>query len=189
MLVRKHHFLTATQHHILNCQYNFGYTAVHRHNETLGALAHVARSYGIATQAEPTCYQYADKTRPDLLFCLGQRNVAVDLTIVDPCAASHVKAASTTTGATAAAAAVAKCEKHGANVAALGHKFYSVAVETYGHMDGGVWSAFRHISTNLREETRAAFVRDMMLALSMSVQSGNAKIFDCAMRRVRKSAY
>ena len=176
-----------THHHLLNCQYNNGYTAVHRHNETLGALAHVARSYGIVTVVEPTCYQYADKTRPDILFCLGQRSVAVDLTVVDPCADSHVAQAQTV-GATAAAAASGKNDKHGGNVAALGHKFYSLAVETYGHMDGEVWKAFRHVSTNLREEIRSAFVRDMMLALSISVQSGNAKLYDCALRRARRYA-
>ncbi len=77
-------------------------------------------------------------------------------------------------------------EKHGGNVIALGHKFFGLAVETYGHMHGDVWKALKRVSGNLREEIRAQFMRDMFHALSVSVQSGNAKILESALRRSRR---
>jgi hypothetical protein len=116
------------------------------------------------------------------------RSVAVDLKIVDPTAASYVEKATEAQGTTAATAAKNKITKHDRRVQKLDHKFYPMAVESYGHVDAAVYRALRHVSSNICVALRNHYVDDMLSILSASVQAGNARMLDSALSITRRAA-
>lgn len=170
--------LTTVPTHPVSCRMNSGYTAVHRHNEILAAIASVSRSYGFTLLTEPRCYADEDNRRPDILFCLGPRSIAVDLTVVDPTCTENAPACAANTGIAAAKAARDKVTKHAANVEALGHSFHPWACETFGHLDETFVSSVRFLARELPKYARGQYVRDIIYATSSLVQSGNAGIIN-----------
>ncbi len=172
--------------HLLRCPWNSGFTATHRHNDTLAELASCSRAHGIITTVEPTCYAQADNRRPDILFCLGPRSLAIDLTVVDPCGTSYVRQAAQTQGHAASVAAAEKRDKHEENVQAIGHRFAPIAVETYGHIDPTAFHTFHQVAMALPHFQRKPFVGQMLTILATGVQMGNASILDSAVRRLAR---
>lgn len=163
--------------HPISCKYNTSYTAVHRHNDVLGAAASTARSYGFTVTVEPHCYeQEFNAQRPDILFSLGANSVACDLTIVDPTCPSTVDDAITQPGITADKAAIRKIDKHDEAVKLQGHKFYPWAFETFGHTDKRITTCLRALALELPTYLRNQFVIDMIRNMQIHIQIGNATI-------------
>jgi len=162
--------------HPTSCKYNSSYTAVHRHNDMLGAAASTARTYGFTVTVEPHCYeQDFDARRPDILFSLGSKSLACDLTVVDPSCTAAVNSASVP-GSTADQAAIKKIAKHSETVSALGHKFYPWAMETFGHVDQRVVTCLRALALELPQYMRKHFIIDTIRSLSTQLQIGNTLI-------------
>lgn len=174
-----------SHHHMMHCSHTHGYTWLHRHNECMACLAGVARRYGVTVMLEPTCYSDEDLRRPDGIFCLGPRSITNDLIITDPCAPSNISRATQHPGATAKKAAEEKCTKHAANVESLGHKFFATAFETYGHADSSVNAFLQTLATAVHKSLRKEFLREAWASLTSSIQAGNAKILDSALRAAR----
>jgi hypothetical protein len=163
--------------HPLSCKFNSAFTAVHRHNGVLGAMAARARSYGFTVITEPTIYATdADSRRPDILFCLGRRSVAVDLTIADPTCGEYLPEAAATPGAAAARAAARKQEKHSQSVKEQGHLFSAWAAEAFGHMDPAFVQSLRTLALELPGFLRKPFVSEMINDFAVQNQIGNAQI-------------
>lgn len=177
--------LATSRTHPVFCRQNSQFTAVHRHNETLSAVASVCRQYGFTVMVEPQFYADQDNRRPDLTFCLGPRSVAIDLTVVDPTAHDNIKSASLTQGITASTAADLKIKKHLPQVAAFGHHFNPWAIETFGHIDEHLVSSLRSIAHELPCFLRSHFIKQVIYTLSSYVQSGNAGILNAWRHRHR----
>jgi hypothetical protein len=162
--------------HSITCKRNTEFTAVHRHQECLDGLVQVARNFGITTQQEPTHYQCDDRRRQDITFCLGERSVVVDLTVIDPTVKSWATQSLAVPGSAATSAGDAKENKHAEDVARFSHHFAPLACELFGHMDTRVELTMRRIAAHLPFWQQAHFVRLSLLHLATAIQTGNAGI-------------
>ncbi len=107
-------------------------TKTHRHHAVRDAIVTVCRSQGIRCSSEPTAYQdlYTNgHKRPDILFHVVPP-IATDVTVVNTVGDAGVQAQK---------AAHEKCAAHTDTVAKLGHRFIPTTMETFGHLDQGVF--------------------------------------------------
>jgi hypothetical protein len=178
-----------TIHHFLECKNNTGYTRLHRHNETMTAMTGPGRDFGFSIVSEPTCYQTEDARRPDLIYCLGSKSVAVDLTIVDPACKTYAPDAALNPGITAARAAQEKRDYHSKNVNQFGHVFEAFAMEAYGHVDKDAYQTLRRLASTLPEEQRGPFVRETICAAVSACLAGTARIIETAINRARRKQH
>ncbi len=171
-------------HHLLTCPDNHGYTAIHRHNEVIAGMAAIARSHGIVTTIEPTCYPAEDARRPDITFSLASKAVVTDFTVVDPCCASYLKQSTLTQGEAARQAADRKTRKHTDAVSSVGHTFVPIAAEVYGHIDPQLLTLLRAVARELPEYERRHYAQATIHAIARGIQLGNANIVAFAMKRL-----
>ena len=167
--------------HLLHCSRQTGYTWSHRHNLIVTAIKKVCARYGLSFTAEPTFYHSDTEKRPDLTFHTLNKSIAVDVVCTDPTSDSHLAAAQTM-GAAAQASATAKNAKHKEAVEGLGHLFFPLAFEVFGHMHSDVDRFISRLQGEVPEALAPSFKKEMLLSLACAIQSGNAYMLQSSAR-------
>ncbi len=157
-------------------------------DDVLQEMARISQTYGFSVTVEPRTYHGEDRRRPDILYHLGLRSVAIDLTVVDATCPSHAPESAHSQGRAAAIAAKDKIIYHSARVESFGHTFFPVALEALGHMDSMVTDFVRRLARELSPHLRVPFSRSLLHAIATTSQSGSAAIIDTARRRLRSRA-
>ena len=144
-------------------------TDVCRHTFVKDAIRGTLARYGISTDNEPNYYSYVgEHHRPDLTVrMIGEKNIAIDVTIVKPDEKEIGKAAKQ--------AAAKKNEIHSDVVAKFEHVFIPFALETSGHMDESCFEFFKKIKNQVQFHQRIQFGRDFFGAISAALAKYRAR--------------
>ena len=165
---------TNTINHVLKCDSSTSITHSTRHNMVRDTLANTARSFGLSTTIEPTCFTYEDgiKHRPDLLFHTQPYGLATDITLVeqeqDLLHSERVKN-----------------DTHAKACSTVNCIFIPFAMYTRGTTGTAAERLLRHILKAIEPSLHAAFMKEAVHAVSVAAARGRANALLSAAERRR----
>jgi hypothetical protein len=133
-----------------------------RHTWLKHAIAHTARAYGIGSTNEPNYYLYPDtfvRHRPDTTFYVGEKYIAIDVTIVSPMEDKPL-------GTASRKAAEEKIREHKRAVTEVNHVFFPVAVETNGHIDKAAFEFFKQLAMTVQKRHQRPLLQDLRVTVA-----------------------
>ena len=166
--------------HALDCNKVCGYTWASRHALVKRVFKQVLRQYGFRPDdGEPRFF--GNGTGPDVCFLLRDKQVLVDVVITNPLADTYIAGEASEPGFAVRLAESTKDKQYSARAATLGMEFYPLALSTFGTLGPRSLTLLRHISKYTVD--RRGFLSHMGMALSVAVQTGNARIVMAAMAK------
>ena len=159
--------------HALDCNKVRGYTWASRHAHVKRVFKKVLVQYGFRPDEKEPRFFPGGKG-PDVIFTMGDKLALVDVVICNPLADTYVEAEAAKPGATLARAEAEKDRRHTAESEARRMVFYPLALTTFGAPGKRTMELLRLLSTYTANP--AGFLRHMLTALGVAIQTGNAKI-------------
>ena len=155
-----------------------GTTRASRHAHVKKTFKSVLRQYGfMPDNGEPRF----NGVGPDVCFLLGGILTLVDVVVVNPLADSYVDAEARAAGTTLATAESEKDRRHTPLVEARRMHFFPLALTTFGTVGPRSLVLLRRCARHTTDPS--GFMAHMCMALSVAVQTGNAKIIMAATSR------
>jgi hypothetical protein len=163
--------------HVLTCDMSTHVTHTTRHNMVRDAIIHTARQYGITTTKEPTCFTYDSgrKQRPDALFHLEPRSIAIDVSLVS-------------TGPPDQAIRAAQDTKNNTHKEVLNKVntiFYPFVMATLGTIGSSAEQFIRAIAKAVQPQLQQGFTKALHHSVTTAAARGRADAISAAATRLR----
>ena len=161
--------------HALSCNKVSGYTWASRHALVKRVFKSVLRQYGFnPDEAEPRF----GNVGPDVCFQLDDAHTLVDIVVVNPLADSYVVAESRSPGSTLQGVEAMKDHRYGSATTSRRMVFHPLAITVFGTVGVDSLSLLRKCAR--RTADPRGFMQHMCMALSVAVQTGNARMIMAA---------
>ena len=148
--------------HILVCCSIRGFTAVHRHNKVVAALAARMEAFGLLVSVEPRWFAYEDgsKKRPDITVHIGGQTHTTDVTITDDMDRAMSQ----------------KLEKHGKAVNLANSSFTPFVMGIDGTFHSSALKFCSQVSKALPRSTAKLFRLSLLKSASEAWAEGTARL-------------